>query len=79
MGSYSERQRVDRKEVFRVNHIAEACAELALYKVMISIDDILDHYSEPALAAMDIELWIFLENMQASGVLTKEAMRRRKA
>jgi hypothetical protein len=61
-----------RREASEMNHIAEVCSELALYKVNIRIDDILDHYSQPAIAAMDIELWKFLESMQASEILTKE-------
>ncbi len=67
------------KEVFKVNRIAEACAELALYRVFIRVDDILDHYSGEALAEIDEELWRFCERLQASEVLTKEVMRNRKA
>ena len=75
MGSYDKRQRVDTKEVREMNnHIAEACAELAMYRVMIGIDAILDHYSEPALAEMDQQLWKFLEGVQASQLLSKEAI-----
>jgi hypothetical protein len=61
-----------------MNRIAEACAELALYRVMIRIDGILEYYSEPALVAMDKELWKFLESVQKSEVLAKEAIRRGK-
>jgi hypothetical protein len=66
---------VDSKEVYDMNRIAEACAELALYRVLIRIDGILEYYSEPALAAMDKELWKLLEGMQTSEILTKEAIR----
>ena len=53
-----------------MNHIAEVCAELALYRVMISIDEILDHYkSEREIDAMDRELAGFLKSLQASPVL----------
>ena len=62
-----------------VNRVAEACAELALYRVLIRVDDILDHYSEPAVAAMDEQLWKFLDNVQASEILNNEvATRKRK-
>jgi len=64
---------MDRKEVNQMNRIAEACAELALYRVMIGIDTILDHYSEHALTAMDKELWKLLEGVQASEILAREA------
>jgi hypothetical protein len=67
------------KEVSKVNHIAEVCAELALYRVFIRVDDILNHYSGVALTVIDEELWRFCERLQASEVLTKEAMRKRKA
>lgn len=66
------------KEVSKVSRIAEACAELALYRVFVRVDDILDHYSGVALAEIDEELWRFCERLQASEVLTK-AMRKRKA
>ena len=56
-----------------MNRIAEVCAELALYRVMIGIDPILDHYGEHALAAMDKELWKLLTGIQASEILAKEA------
>lgn len=62
-----------------MNHIAETCAELALYRVMIGIDPILEHYSETALTAMDSELWNLLEGLQGSEILTKEAIRNRRA
>jgi hypothetical protein len=78
MGSYIKRQRVDRKEVGAMNHIAEACAELALYRVMVGIDPILAHYSDSALTAMDLELWKLLKGLQASELLTKEAGRNRR-
>ena len=49
-------------EVYELNHIAEACAELALYRVMISVDYLLDHCTTgPVLAAMETELWLFTE------------------
>ena len=73
MGSYAKRKRMDRKEVREMNHIAEVCAELALYRVMIGIDPILDHYSDHALTAMDKELSKLLDGVQASDILTKEA------
>jgi hypothetical protein len=61
MGSYNQSQE-GMAEVAEMNRIAEACAELALYRVMISIDYLLDHYTTgPALAAMETELWIFTE------------------
>ncbi len=59
------------------NPIAEVCAELARYRVFIRVDDILDHYSEAAIAAMDTELWRFLENIQASDILMIEAKRKK--
>ena len=62
-----------------MNRVAEACAELALYRVMVGIDPILEHYSETALTAMDTELWRLLKGLQASEILTKEAMRNRRA
>ena len=31
-----------------MNHVAEVCAELAMYHVMIGIDEILDHYHSEA-------------------------------
>jgi hypothetical protein len=61
-----------------MNRIAEACAELALYRVLIRVDGILEYYSEPGLAAMDRELWKLLASMQASEILTKEAIRKGK-
>ena len=61
-----------------MNRVAEACAELALYRVMVGIDPIVTHYSETALTAMDNELWKLLKNLQASEILTKEAMRNRR-
>ena len=77
MASYAKGERVDKKEIREMNnHIAETCAELAMYRVMIGIDAILEHYSEPALAAMDEHLWKFLEGLQGSELLTKEAIRR---
>ena len=59
-----------------MNRIAEACAELALYRVLIRVDGILEYYSEPALTAMDKELWKLLGSVQASEILTKEAIRK---
>ena len=56
-----------------MNRIAETCAELALYRVMIGIDPILDHYSEQALTEMDKELWKLLDGVQTSEILTREA------
>ena len=59
-----------------MNRIAEVCAELALYRVMIGVDPLLDHYSDYALGAMDRELWKLLDGVQASEILTKEARTR---
>lgn len=58
--------------------IAETCAELALYRIYINIDSILDHYGGPALAEIDIELCRFCERLQASEVLMKEASRKKR-
>jgi hypothetical protein len=70
---------VDSKEVEEImNRIAEACAELALYRVLIRVDGILEYYNEPALAGMDKELWKLLGGVQASEILTKEAIRKGK-
>ena len=64
-------------EVYDLNHIAEACVELALYRVMISIDYFLHHYTTgPALAAMETELWLFTE-FAGIRVFMKEAERNR--
>lgn len=53
-----------------MNHVAEVCAELAMYHVMIGVDEILDHYhSEASIAAMEGQLWRFLEGIQASEIL----------
>ena len=49
-----------------MNHVAEVCAELAMYHVMIGIDEILDHYhTEASLVAMEGQLWKFLEGVQS--------------
>jgi hypothetical protein len=54
------------------NHIAEICAELAPYRVMIAIDEILDYYTTDA-ALNDIEgaLSNLLQNLRTSEVLAK--------
>ena len=42
-----------------MNRIAEVCAELALYRIMIKVDEILDNYSKDGGAIEEIEaaLW----------------------
>ena len=53
-----------------MNHVAEVCAELALYHVMIGVDEILEHYrTEKALAGIEAQLWVFLTSIQASEAL----------
>jgi hypothetical protein len=54
-----------------MNHVAEVCAELAMYHVMVGIDEILDNYhTEASLAEMETHLWRFLEGVQASNTFT---------
>ena len=80
MGCHGKRQGLDTKKGRgKMNRVAEACAELALYRVMIGIDPILKHYSETALAAMDTELWKLVKGLQTSEILTKESMRNRRS
>lgn len=65
---------MDSKEVTKMSYrIAETCAELALYRIYINIDAILNHYDELGLAEIDTELCRFCERLQASEVLIKEA------
>ena len=72
MGGHAQRQGVDRKEFGEMNHIAEVCAELALYHVMIGIDEILEHYgTEASLQEMEAQLWKFLEGIQSSEAMKK--------
>ena len=53
-----------------MNHVAEVCAELAMYHVMVGIDEILDSYhTEASLAEMEGQLWRFLEGIHASKTL----------
>ena len=60
------------------NHIAEICAELAPYRVLIAIDEILDHYTtDAALEEMEGALSNLLQDVQASEIITKEAHRYR--
>lgn len=62
------------------NQIAEICAELAMYRVMIAIDEILDHYTtDGSLREMEAKLTNFLQSLQASENLTMEANRYRKS
>jgi len=57
-------------------HIAETCAELALYRIMIKVDEILKHYTtDAARGEMEVLLWKLLESVQASEVLTGGANR----
>jgi len=70
-------QRKARNGLQNMNHIPEVCAELALYRIMIKIDEILDHYSKDGGAAEQIEaaLWKLLHELQISPLVTKEARR----
>jgi hypothetical protein len=78
MGSYRQRQRLD-LEVQLVNHIAEICAELAPYRILIAIDEILEHYTtEVSLREMEAVLSKLLQSVQASEILTQEASRDRR-
>jgi len=57
-----------------MNRIAEVCAELALYRIMINIDEILQHYShDGAIAEIEAALWNLLHGLQTSPHTTKEA------
>ena len=58
-----------------MNRVAEVCAELALYRVMIGIDEIVDHYSTEATIEMEACLWTMLHDMQRSDYISKEAGR----
>ena len=54
-----------------MNHVAEVCAELALYHVMIGIDEILKYYrTDATLEVMENDLWRLLKNLHASDALT---------
>ena len=53
-----------------MNHVAEVCAELALYHVMVGIDEILDNYqTEESIVEIEGQLWRFLEGIQGSEAL----------
>ena len=53
-----------------MNHVAEVCAELALYHVMVGIDEILDNYqTEESIVEIEGQLWRFLEGIQGSKAL----------
>jgi len=73
MDSYGQGRRVDREIQF-MNRIAEVCAELALYRIMVNIDQILTHYSKNgASAQIEAALWKLLHEIQRLPLVTKEA------
>ena len=61
------------------NRVAEVCAELALYRIMIKIDEILDHYSKDdgggATQEIEAALWKLLHEVQTLPLVMKEARR----
>ena len=58
-----------------LNRVAEVSAELALYRIMIRIDEILAHYSEQAIVEIEAALWKLLQEIQNSLYATREANR----
>ena len=55
-----------------MNHTAEISAELAPYRVMIAIDEMLEYYTtDVAINEMETVLSSLLKNVQASEVLAK--------
>jgi hypothetical protein len=56
-----------------MNQIPEVCAELAIYRIIIRIDDILKFYTcDHALAEIEAGLLKLLQNFQASETLTSK-------
>ena len=58
-----------------MNRIAEVSAELALYRILIRIDEIVEHYSAQAIVEIEAGLWKLLHEMQKSLYLIREASR----
>ena len=56
-----------------INRIAEVSAELALYRVLIKVDQILEHYSNEAITEIEAALWKLLHELQRSVLVAKEA------
>lgn len=63
------------KEVRDMNRVAEVSAELALYRVMIRIDEIVGHYTQNAIAEIEAALWKLLHELQMSAYTVREAGR----
>jgi hypothetical protein len=64
---------LEQEDVSGTNHIVETCAELALHRVIIYVDQIFDYYkTETELEAIEDQLWKLLRGVQTSGVLAKE-------
>jgi hypothetical protein len=74
LGSHRQGQGLD-KEVSTLNRIAEVSAELALYRILIRIDEIVEHYSNEAIMEIEAALWKLLREMQVSPYVAKEANR----
>ena len=63
-------------KVEEMNHIATVCAELALYRVMVAIDPILDYYkNEYELLEVEAQLWRLLRAIQDSEILDGRKLR----
>ena len=59
-----------------MNRIAEVCAELGAYRIMIKVDEIVDNYRERTLAEIEVALWRLLRELQTSpNVIIREARR----
>ena len=56
-----------------MNRVAEVCAELALYRIMVNIDQILSHYSTEAIVEIEAALWKLLHEIQGLVFVSREA------
>ena len=64
---------MDKEASNMTNRIPEVSAEPALYRVMIRVDEILEHYSSVAILEIEAALWKLLHELQKSLYVTQEA------
>ncbi|HEX7031991.1 MAG TPA: hypothetical protein VF172_03225 [Nitrososphaera sp.] len=57
------------------NRIAEVAAELALYRVMIRIDEILEHYTGDAILEIEAAFWKLLHELQTSAIVARKSVK----
>jgi len=63
---------------FAKNHIAEICAALVPYGLLIKVDYLLDHHTTIILQdELERALWHFFNTLQRSDALTGNAYRNR--